>query len=70
MPWFNADLSPRRPGFSPVSFYVGFVAKCHWDRGFYEFFAFPLSISSTVALQIHVILGTNNRSIGGRISET
>jgi hypothetical protein len=47
--WFRllvAGLSPRRPGFAPVSIHVGFVVdKVALGQVFSEFFGFPLSIS-------------------------
>jgi hypothetical protein len=49
VPWFKrfvACLSQRRLGFEPESVCIEFVVdKWHWDRFFYQLFAFPLSIS-------------------------
>jgi hypothetical protein len=70
---FVADLSPQRLGFEPVSVHVGFVV----DIGalgqdcFSELFGFLLSVSFRHGSPYsYITWGLNNRSVGGRSSET
>jgi hypothetical protein len=40
--------------------------KWHWDRFFYKFFSFPLSVSSHHGSPYSYISEMNNRTVGGR----
>jgi hypothetical protein len=56
-------LSPRKPGFAPMSFCVGMrCTEWHWYKFFSEFFSFALSVSSIVAVHAHTLSG--GRTIG------
>jgi hypothetical protein len=65
-------LSPRSPGFAPVSIHVGFVVdKEARDRLLSEFFGFLLSILFYCrSPHSYIIWGMNNMSVSGSNSET
>jgi hypothetical protein len=76
VPWLRglvAGLPPRRPGFASGSFIVGFVVdKVTVGQVFNRVLRFSLVSNITPPwLHTHIIIwGKNNRSTGGRSSET
>jgi hypothetical protein len=67
-----AGVSPQRPSFEPRSVSAKFVIdKVALSRFLSDFFGFPLSVSSRRGSpHPYVIWRMNNRSFGGRSSET
>jgi hypothetical protein len=77
-PKFQRKACHGSGGYSPTSHYGGlghsmwdlWWTKWHWDRIFFEFLGFSLSISFHRVCSYLYIWEMNNRTVGGRSSET